>query len=110
MGLGTNKPVHPNDHVNKSQSTNDSFPTAMNIATSMKLVHDLIPALKAIEKTLTSQSQKWNSLIKIGRTHLQDATPLSLGQEFSGYSAQITTNIKRVNSSLENVLSLAQGG
>ena len=108
--LGTNNPVHPNDHVNKSQSTNDSFPTAMNIATSMKLVNDLIPALKAIEKTLKSQSQKWNSLIKIGRTHLQDATPLSLGQEFSGYSAQISTNIKRVNSSLENVLSLAQGG
>ena len=108
--LGTNNPVHPNDHVNKSQSTNDSFPTAMNIATSMKLIHDLIPALKVIEKTLKSQSQKWNSLIKIGRTHLQDATPLSLGQEFSGYSAQITTNIKRVNSSLENVLSLAQGG
>ena len=92
--LGTNNPVHPNDHVNKSQSTNDSFPTAMNIATSMKLIHDLIPALKAIEKTLKSQSQKWNSLIKIGRTHLQDATPLSLGQEFSGYSAQISTNIK----------------
>ena len=108
--LGTNNPVHPNDHVNKSQSTNDSFPTAMNIATSMKLIHDLIPALKVIEKTLKSQSQKWNSLIKIGRTHLQDATPLSLGQEFSGYSAQIKTNIKRVNSSLENVLSLAQGG
>ncbi len=108
--LGTNNPVHPNDHVNKSQSTNDSFPTAMNIATSMKLIHDLLPALKAIEKTLESQSQKWNSLIKIGRTHLQDATPLSLGQEFSGYGAQITTNIKRVNSSLENVLSLAQGG
>ena len=108
--LGTNHPVHPNDHVNKSQSTNDSFPTAMNIATSMKLIHDLIPALKAMEKTLKSQSQKWNSLIKIGRTHLQDATPLSLGQEFSGYTAQITTNIKRVNSSLENILSLAQGG
>jgi len=108
--LGTNYPVHPNDHVNKSQSTNDSFPTAMNIATSMKLIHNLIPALKVIENTLKSQSQKWNSLIKIGRTHLQDATPLSLGQEFSGYSAQITTNIKRVNSSLENVLSLAQGG
>ena len=108
--LGTNGPVHPNDHVNKSQSTNDSFPTAMNIATSMKLIHDLIPALKAIEKTLKSQSQKWNSLIKIGRTHLQDATPLSLGQEFSGYSAQISTNMKRVNSSLENVLALAQGG
>jgi len=108
--LGTNYPVHPNDHVNKSQSTNDSFPTAMNIATSMKLIHNLIPALKLIENTLKSQSQKWNSLIKIGRTHLQDATPLSLGQEFSGYSAQITTNIKRVNSSLENVLSLAQGG
>ncbi len=108
--LGTNNPVHPNDHVNKSQSTNDSFPTAINIATSMKLIHDLVPALKVIEKTLKSQSQKWNGLIKIGRTHLQDATPLSLGQEFSGYSAQITTNIKRVNSSLENVLSLAQGG
>ncbi len=108
--LGTNNPVHPNDHVNKSQSTNDSFPSAMNIATAIKIKNELIPALKLIEKTLKSQSQKWNSIIKIGRTHLQDATPLSLGQEFSGYHAQIMTNIKRVESSMGNISSLAQGG
>ena len=87
--LGTNSPVHPNDHVNKSQSTNDSFPSAINIAASKKVTDELIPALNEMEKTLGSQSKKWKSIIKIGRTHLQDATPLSLGQEFSGYQSQI---------------------
>mgnify|MGYP001163591320 CR=1 FL=1 len=108
--LGTNNPVHPNDHVNKGQSTNDSFPSAINIAASKKIIDELIPALKKMEKILKSQSGKWKSIIKIGRTHLQDATPLSLGQEFSGYHAQIETNIKRLRMALINVSFLAQGG
>ncbi len=108
--LGTNSPVHPNDHVNKSQSTNDSFPSAMNIASKLKIINELVPALKSMEKVLKSQSQKWKSIIKIGRTHLQDATPLSLGQEFSGYQAQISSNIRRVEGALTNLSYLAQGG
>ena len=108
--LGTNSPVHPNDHVNKSQSTNDSFPSAINIAASKKVTDELIPALNEMEKTLGSQSKKWKSIIKIGRTHLQDATPLSLGQEFSGYQSQIDMNIKRLKTALTNLSYLAQGG
>ena len=108
--LGTNGPVHPNDHVNKSQSTNDSFPSAINIAASKKVTDELIPALNEMEKTLGSQSKKWKSIIKIGRTHLQDATPLSLGQEFSGYQSQIDMNIKRLKTALINLSYLAQGG
>ena len=108
--LGTNSPVHPNDHVNKSQSTNDSFPSAINIAASKKVTDELIPALNEMEKTLGSQSKKWKSIIKIGRTHLQDATPLSLGQEFSGYQSQIDMNIKRLKTVLINLSYLAQGG
>ena len=108
--LGTNSPVHPNDHVNKSQSTNDSFPSAINIAASKKVTNELIPALNEMEKTLGSQSKKWKSIIKIGRTHLQDATPLSLGQEFSGYQSQIDMNIKRLKTALINLSYLAQGG
>ena len=108
--LGTNFPVHPNDHVNKSQSTNDSFPSAINIASKLKIISELLPALKSMEKVLKSQSQKWKSIIKIGRTHLQDATPLSLGQEFSGYQAQINSNIRRVEGALTNLSYLAQGG
>ena len=108
--LGTNYPVHPNDHVNKSQSTNDSFPSAINIASKLKIISELLPALRSLEKVLKSQSQKWKSIIKIGRTHLQDATPLSLGQEFSGYQAQINSNIRRVEGALTNLSYLAQGG
>ena len=108
--LGTNSPVHPNDHVNKSQSTNDSFPSAINIAASKKVSDELIPALNEMEKTLGSQSKKWRSIIKIGRTHLQDATPLSLGQEFSGYQSQIDMNIKLLKTALINLSYLAQGG
>ncbi len=108
--LGTNSPVHPNDHVNKSQSTNDSFPSAINIAASKKVTDELIPALNEMEKILGSQSKKWKSIIKIGRTHLQDATPLSLGQEFSGYQSQIDMNIKRLKTVLTNLNCLAQGG
>jgi len=108
--LGKNSPVHPNDHVNKSQSTNDSFPSAINIASKLKIISELLPALKSMEKVLKSQSQKWKSIIKIGRTHLQDATPLSLGQEFSGYQAQINSNIRRIEGALTNLSYLAQGG
>ena len=108
--LGSNDPVHPNDHVNMSQSTNDSFPTAINIATAIQTNVNLVPALKKIEITLNSQAKKWNKIIKIGRTHLQDATPLSLGQEFSGYAAQIKSNLKRINTSASGLLALAQGG
>ena len=108
--LGSNNPVHPNDHVNMSQSTNDSFPTAINIAAAIQTNVNLVPALKKIEVTLNSQAKKWGKIIKIGRTHLQDATPLSLGQEFSGYAAQIKSNLKRINISASGLLALAQGG
>ncbi|MDC3143898.1 class II fumarate hydratase [Pelagibacteraceae bacterium] len=108
--FGSNSPVHPNDHVNMCQSTNDSFPSAINIATAIQIRNNMLPALKKIESTLKSQAKKWSKIIKIGRTHLQDATPLSLGQEFSGYAAQISANIKRINTANDGVLSLAQGG
>ena len=108
--LGSNSPIHPNDHVNKSQSTNDSFPSAINIATVILAKNNLLPSLKKLEKTLRDQSKKWSKIIKVGRTHLQDATPLSLGQEFSGYAAMVASNIKRVEQSLINVMNLAQGG
>ena len=108
--LGTNSPVHPNDHVNKSQSTNDSFPSAINIAASKKVTDELIPALNKMEKILSSQSKKWKSIIKIGRTHLQDATPLSLGQEFSGYHFQVKKSIERIEHAIKEILFLAQGG
>ena len=108
--LGSNNPVHPNDHVNMSQSTNDSFPSAINIAAALQLKTNMEPALKKIEVTLKLQAKKWSKIIKIGRTHLQDATPLSLGQEFSGYAAQITSNIRRINTAASGLLALAQGG
>ena len=108
--LGTNSPVHPNDHVNKSQSTNDSFPSAINIASAILVKDNLIPSMKRLQATLKNQSKKWHKIIKVGRTHLQDATPLSLGQEFSGYEAMITSNIKRVEQSFISLLNLAQGG
>ena len=108
--FGSNSPVHPNDHVNMCQSTNDSFPSAINIATAIQIKNNMLPALKKIESTLKLQAKKWSKIIKIGRTHLQDATPLSLGQEFSGYAAQISANIKRINTANDSVLSLAQGG
>jgi fumarate hydratase class II len=108
--FGSNSPVHPNDHVNMCQSTNDSFPSAINIATAIQIKNNMLPVLKKIETTLKLQAKKWGKIIKIGRTHLQDATPLSLGQEFSGYAAQISANIKRINTANDGVLSLAQGG
>ena len=107
---GTKKPVHPNDHVNKSQSTNDVFPTAIHIAVASKTINKLIPSLELLNKTLKHKVKEFNKIIKIGRTHLQDATPISLGQEFSGYQSQLEDSIKRIKLSLNEIFFLAQGG
>lgn len=107
---GGKSPVHPNDHVNKGQSSNDVFPTAMHIATVISAHEKLLPALEKLHQSLKSKAQSWDNIVKIGRTHLQDATPLTLGQEFSGYAAQIEYGINRVKQSLEMVHYLAQGG
>ena len=108
--LGSRTPVHPNDHVNRSQSTNDAFPTAMHIATVEQLHSALIPALQHLYKALSGKSEAWKEIIKIGRTHLQDATPLTLGQEFSGYAAQVNLGIQRINDSFKRLYPLALGG
>ena len=94
--MGTKKPVHPNDHVNKSQSTNDVFPTAMHIAIALKTRSKLLPSLKLLEKELGKKVKQFNNIVKLGRTHLQDATPLTLGQEFSGYHSQLKKCIERI--------------
>src|SRR3982751_3125236 len=107
---GGKEPVHPNDHVNKSQSSNDSFPTAMHIAAARGVQMSLLPALRTMHARLTDQSKRWDGIVKIGRTHLQDATPLTLGQEFSGYAAQIGDCIDRLDGVLVRVMRLAQGG
>tara|TARA_Y100000590_G_scaffold136870_1_gene156638 strand:- start:6681 stop:8069 length:1389 start_codon:yes stop_codon:yes gene_type:complete len=107
---GTKKPVHPNDHVNKSQSTNDVFPTAMHISIAMKTRDLLIPSLNLLNKELKKKVKKFKKIVKIGRTHLQDATPLSLGQEFSGYQSQLEKCIERIKNALNEIYSLAQGG
>ena len=107
---GTKKPVHPNDHVNKSQSTNDVFPTAMHIAIAIETKNKLLPALELLNKELKKKVSKFKSIIKVGRTHLQDATPLSLGQEFSGYQSQLEDCVKRIKNALNEIYSLAQGG
>ena len=107
---GTKRPVHPNDHVNKSQSTNDVFPTAMHISVAKETVDKMLPSLKTLEKELKRKSNQFKNIIKIGRTHLQDATPLSLGQEFSGYYFQIKKSIERIEYALKEILFLAQGG
>ena len=107
---GTKKPVHPNDHVNKSQSTNDVFPTAIHIAVASKTINKLIPSLELLNKNLKNKVREFNKIIKIGRTHLQDATPISLGQEFSGYQSQLEDSIKRIKLSLNEIFFLAQGG
>jgi fumarate hydratase, class II len=108
--LGSKIPVHPNDHVNRSQSTNDVFPTAMHIATVEQIHHLLLPALRHLHHTLAERSKAWMEIIKIGRTHLQDATPLTLGQEFSGYASQIELGIDRLLGCLPRLYPLAQGG
>jgi len=107
---GGKEPVHPNDHVNKSQSSNDSFPTAMHISAARAVTSRLIPALKNMHARLAEQARRWDHIVKIGRTHLQDATPLTLGQEFSGYAAQVGDCIERLESVLPRVFRLAQGG
>ena len=107
---GGKEPVHPNDHVNKSQSSNDSFPTAMHVAAARAVHKRLIPALEAMHERLADQAKRWDSIVKIGRTHLQDATPLTLGQEFSGYAAQVEDCIARVKDAMPRLLRLAQGG
>lgn len=108
--LGSKKPVHPNDHVNKSQSTNDVFPSAMHIAITIKTRDKLLPSLKLLEKELEKKVREFNKIVKLGRTHLQDATPLTLGQEFSGYQFQLKESIKRIEKALEEIYFLAQGG
>jgi fumarate hydratase class II len=108
--LGSHKPVHPNDHVNMSQSSNDTFPSAMNIAAALGVKHQLAPAVTALRDALNAKAQSWADIVKIGRTHLQDATPLTLGQEFSGYVGMLDDNLKRMESALDGVYRLALGG
>ncbi len=108
--MGSKKPVHPNDHVNMSQSSNDTYPTAMHIACSEEVVHRLVPALRKLHKALHDKAEAWSHIIKIGRTHTQDATPLTLGQEFSGYAQQVENGIARIESTLPALMQLAQGG
>ena len=107
---GSKKPVHPNDHVNKSQSTNDVFPTAMHIAIALETKKKLLPSLALLNSELKKKVKKFSNIIKVGRTHLQDATPLSLGQEFSGYQSQLETCIKRIQNAQDEIYYLAQGG
>ena len=108
--MGSKKPVHPNDHVNMSQSSNDTYPTAMHIAAAEQVVHDLLPALKHLHAALDAKARAWSHIIKIGRTHTQDATPLTLGQEFSGYAQQVANGIERIELTLPKLMELAQGG
>jgi len=108
--IGSKDPVHPNDHCNMGQSSNDTFPSAMHIAAVEEIHHSLLPALANLEKALSKKAQDFALLVKIGRTHTQDATPLTLGQEFSGYAAQITNGIRRIGAALPALYPLAQGG
>src|SRR6478736_3866453 len=108
--IGSKSPVHPNDHVNMSQSSNDSFPTAMHIAAARKIIADLIPALTELHRALRQKEKAFAKIVKIGRTHTQDATPLTLGQEFSGYAAQVESGIARLRTAVKELLPLAQGG
>ena len=108
--MGSKKPIHPNDHVNKSQSTNDVFPTAMHIAIALKATQKLLPSLKLLEKNLKDKSIEFKKIVKVGRTHLQDATPITLGQEFSGYQTQLKNCIARIEMALKEIYNLAQGG
>ena len=108
--MGSKKPVHPNDHVNMAQSSNDTYPTAMHIACAEEIHRRLLPALKHLHAALDAKAKAWAHIIKIGRTHTQDATPLTLGQEFSGYATQVANGIKRIESTLPDLMQLAQGG
>ncbi len=109
-GRGGKSPVHPNDHVNRGQSSNDSFPTVMHVATVQELVHRLVPALEGLRDALQTKAKDFHGIVKIGRTHLQDATPLTLGQEFSGYATQAAFAVERARATLPRLLMLAQGG
>jgi len=108
--LGSKAPVHPNDHVNMSQSSNDAFPTAMNIAAAMNVRQRLIPAVQALHDAIAEKAEDWKDIVKIGRTHMQDATPLTLGQEWSGYAGMLSDNLERVDNALHGVYLLALGG
>jgi fumarate hydratase class II len=108
--MGSKKPVHPNDHVNMSQSSNDTYPTAMHIACAEEIVHRLLPALQQLRNALNDKAKAWGHIVKIGRTHTQDATPLTLGQEFSGYTQQVENGIARIEQTLPGLMQLAQGG
>lgn len=108
--LGSKKPIHPNDHVNMAQSSNDSFPSAMNIAVAVTIKQDMIPAVKALRDAIASKANEWKDIIKIGRTHMQDATPLTLGQEWSGYVGMLSDNLVRIEDALKDVYQLALGG
>ncbi|MFN0023750.1 MAG: class II fumarate hydratase [Parvularculaceae bacterium] len=108
--MGSKKPVHPNDHVNMSQSSNDTFPTAMHIACAEEIHHRLLPALQTLRNALNDKAHQWKDIIKIGRTHTQDATPLTLGQEFSGYAKQVENGIARIEQTMPALMELAQGG
>ena len=108
--LGSKEPVHPNDHVNMSQSSNDTFPSAMNIAAAVAVKQQLIPAVSALRDAIGAKVKAWDGIVKIGRTHLQDATPLTLGQEWSGYQAMLSDNLERIEDALKGVYQLALGG
>ena len=108
--IGSKAPVHPNDHCNMAQSSNDTFPTAMHIATAMTARDILLPGLKKLRQALDEKARAWDDIIKIGRTHTMDATPLTLGQEFSGYAHQVAKSIERVEAALDDIYELAQGG
>jgi fumarate hydratase class II len=108
--LGSKRPVHPNDHVNMSQSSNDSFPSAMNIAAAVNTKQRLIPALKALRDAIAAKADEWKDIVKIGRTHMQDATPITLGEEWSGYVGMLSDNSDRLEHALQDVFQLALGG
>jgi fumarate hydratase, class II len=108
--LGSKMPVHPNDHVNMSQSSNDSFPSAMYVAAAISVTLRLIPAVKALCDAIAAKAIEWDHIVKIGRTHMQDATPLTLGQEWSGYEGMLLDNLERIDDTLEGVYRLALGG
>src|SRR5712671_5866120 len=108
--LGSKTPVHPNDHVNMSQSSNDTFPSAMYIAAAVHAKSRLLPAVASLRDAIAAKAEEWNDIVKIGRTHMQDATPITLGQEWSGYAGMLSDNIERIEDALKGVYRLALGG
>ena len=108
--LGSKTPVHPNDHVNMSQSSNDTFPSAMNIAAALGVSERLVPAVRALHDAIAAKAEAWKDIVKIGRTHMQDATPITLGQEWSGYAGMLADDLERIDEALKGVYRLALGG